>query len=522
MSEAFDAAGAYASAELPSAYVALANLTRWRFATAGYLTDAGEVPASTAWLPGMLGDVDLSASSIDALAIGGRVALLLAEISLSDRGRLLGDVVRYGTATGRAAMLRVLPVANARSSNFGAPLASARGAFTGVVRAMEEEAGFRVRVALSDLAERLATPLQATLYAGTGGIEGAADLKGRPKPLAFGEAFNVPATYLGQADLGAGTLPTYQTHAREIAGHDAVRVRGVAQSATAGTPTVGQYRDFPALGMFQLGSTADGEVTADLRGDSPSGDYVNSIASIVYRLLSAFGPQLTGADLDAGAFAFAELDLPGVVGFFQGPEATTAAVAVEVVLASAGAILVGCRDGRLRLVDPLGAAPVVQFSISAAWMLSCEPLPLPLSLRPAPRAVEVGYRRNWRPLTGVAGSVPEADRERLQQTGGTARAESTTVTGRVALQRTTALPGLYAIEADALARATIWRDWIERGPRVIRFETDRYLDQIEVGQFGRIEYPAHRLHTGFSGVVLAWRERLAARRVEITMVGVPD
>lgn len=203
---------------------------------------------------------------------------------------------------------------------------------------------------------------------------------------------------------------------------------------------------------------------------------MNIIAGIVYRLLSGLGPQLGAADLDAGAFAFAELDLPGVVGFFQGPEATTAAAAVEAVLAGAGAILVGGRDRRLRLVDPLGSGPVVQFSIPAAWLLSCEPLALPLSLRPAPRAVEVGYRRNWRPLIGVAGSVAEAVRERLQQSGGTARAESTTVTGRVSLQRTTTLPGIYATAADALARATIWCDWIERGRRVIRSETDRYLD----------------------------------------------
>lgn len=522
MSEAFDAGGAYAAAELPPAFAAPSGVVRWRFASAGYMSAAGETPANTPWLPGLLGDVELAATAIDALAIGGRVALSLADMALSDRGRLLGDVARYGSATGRPATLRVLPVANARASNFGAPLASARGAFTGVVRAIEEAGGFRVRLGLSDLSDRLAAPLQATLYAGTGGVEGSIDLKGRPKPLAFGEVSNVPATYLGQVNLGIGVLPTYQTHMRAIAGHDVVRIRGVAQAAAGGVPVVGQYRDFPTLGLFQLGSSADGEVTADLRGDAPAAGYVNSVASIVYRLLTGFGPQFSDAEIDFGAFNFAELDLPGVAGFFQGPAPTTAATAVEALLASAGAILVGGRDGRLRLVDPLGVSPVLQFSLPSAWVIQCQPEALPLSLRPAPRAVEVGWRRNWQPLSGVAGSVPEADRERLQQSGAVARAESVSVTTRVATQRTLALPGLYAAEADAAARAAVWRNWIERGPRVIRFETDRYLDQIEIGQFGRVTYPAHGLDAGFSGVVVAWRERLAARRVEITIAGVPD
>ena len=121
MSEAFDAPGVFAAAELPPALAAPSGLVRWRFASAGYLSEAGEVPANTPWLPGILGDVELAASAIDALALGGRVALSLADISLSDRGRLLGDVVRFGSAVGRAATLRAMPVANSRASNFGAP-----------------------------------------------------------------------------------------------------------------------------------------------------------------------------------------------------------------------------------------------------------------------------------------------------------------------------------------------------------------------------------------------------------------
>ncbi len=79
-----------------------------------------------------------------------------------------------------------------------------------------------------------------------------------------------------------------------------------------------------------------------------------------------------------------------------------------------------------------------------------------------------------------------------------------------------ALPGLYATEAAAAARAGRWRDWIERGPRLVAVTTDRYLGQIEIG---RIAYPAYGLDAGISGVVVGWREALGGRRVEIILAG---
>lgn len=54
---------------------------------------------------------------------------------------------------------------------------------------------------------------------------------------------------------------------------------------------------------------------------------------------------------------------------------------------------------------------------------------------------------------------------------------------------------------------------------MLRVVTDRYLGQIEIGQIGRVTYPAFGFQNGFVGVVVGWRERLSARRVEITLWG---
>ncbi|MCA3413860.1 MAG: hypothetical protein INF84_04590 [Roseomonas sp.] len=107
----------------------------------------------------------------------------------------------------------------------------------------------------------------------------------------------------------------------------------------------------------------------------------------------------------------------------------------------------------------------------------------------------------------------------ISQAGSFARAESSLITSRVAQQREMTFPAAYWTEAEALARAEKWRAVLEAGPRMLRVVTDRYLGQVEIGQIGRVTYPAFGFQNGFVGVVVGWRERLSARRVEITLWG---
>jgi hypothetical protein len=165
------------------------------------------------------------------------------------------------------------------------------------------------------------------------------------------------------------------------------------------------------------------------------------------------------------------------------------------------------------------ATDTPQFDLPSACVLACEPLPLPASLRPLPRAIAVRWGRNHAPLSNMAGSVAAADRQRLSQEGSFARAESSLITSRVAQQREISFPAAYWTEAEALARAEKWRAVLEAGPRMVRVLTDRFLGQIEIGQIGRVTYPAFGFDEGFVGVVVGWRESLTARRVEITLWG---
>lgn len=523
--EAFDAPATLAPAELPAAAVEPQGILVQRWATSAYHSAPADVPASTTWYPRIVGEVTVGISAADALGVGGRLGLGVSALALDDADGALRDLVDLGLADGRAVAIRTVPVADANASDFGTPLSAAPPVvFRGVARAVDRTAEDRGEMTVADLMDRLSVPLQSLLYQGTGGVEGGTELKGKPKPVTLGRVYNVEPVWLGNIDLGfgIGSLPTYQVHWRACQEIAEVRIRGVVQALTGGTPTVGQARAFASLGLFQLGSTPDGDVRADVRGDSALG-YASSTAGVMRLLLQAHGAGLGVADLDATAFAFAEVDLPGEIGVYRGPVTATVADLAEEIVAANGAVLCGGRGGTIRLFDPIARDSAVQFDLPAPWVLACRPLALPTAIRPLPRSVAVNWRRNWSPITDIAGSISSGERERFTNDfSGPERSDSTIITARVAVQRDLTFNGLYWAQADALARADAWRVWLEHGPRMFEVETDRYLGVIDCGAIGRLAYPAHGIDAGVRVVVLGWREQLAARRLTLTLATLPE
>jgi hypothetical protein len=540
---AFDAAGVWPALYLPDALASPQGTGILRWATAGYLSAMDDAPASTFWQPRLLADVEISQSASDAASLGGVLSLGIGAIGLDDADDALSALSQWGTADGRRVTVTVIPVEDAQRGDAGTPLAGRtlgmqmdlstgiatilrtdpEASFIGIVQRIDQAEGSRGTLRITDVVERLATPLQPTTYAGTGGVEGGDDLKGKPKPVALGRVSQAEPVALGDVDLGVGigALPTYQVHWRQVAEIGAVRVRGVEQTLVGGAPSIGQAREFPALGMFQLGGAPDGAVTADVRGDAVGG-YVSSLGGVLRRLVGSLGPQLGADDIDAVAFAFAEADLPGEIGWYQGAEETTCATVAAGLVASCGAVLSGGRRGRLRLWDPI-ASGIDQFSLTMPHILALRPVVRPDSIRPLPREVAIQWRPNWTVLSDIAGSVPDTDRARLaSRFSGPARTNSTPITTRVAQQRTLTFAGLYWAQADAQARANAWRAWLQGAPEMFEVTTDRYLGQIECGHMGRIAYPAWGLGNGVRVTVIGWAENLATRRLTMTVITQPE
>jgi hypothetical protein len=126
-------------------------------------------------------------------------------------------------------------------------------------------------------------------YAGTGGAEGGADLKGRPKPLVLGWALNVEPVLINAVDSvyqfsGYGEIEAVSTVYERGADYGASYGNYATYAAlVAAAIPAGGWASCHAEGMIRLGAPAYGVITADLKGHK----------------VGANTPRRTGAFIDA-------------------------------------------------------------------------------------------------------------------------------------------------------------------------------------------------------------------------------
>lgn len=185
--------------------------------------------------------------------------------------------------------------------------------FTEVIRAKTshlELTRTRAKLHLRDAQVEMEQPIQATKYAGTNdppdGLEGGAELAGKPKPLAFGDVFNVPAVLVNASKL------IYQVHDGAVASIPDVRDRGVSLKTTvhewaaASLPTSETLRDVAWGNGFWVAVGENGTLiyTEDETGEtgwtdnSNPGSLVGDLVSVTYS--EALGMWLVGSANDGG------------------------------------------------------------------------------------------------------------------------------------------------------------------------------------------------------------------------------
>jgi len=144
--------------------------------------------------------------------------------------------------------------------------------------------------------------IQSTLYLGTGSLEGDEAIKGKPKPLLFGE---VPR--LEPVLVTGGSSFIYQVNdgAWEAAG--GVEDKGISLAfdadvadITTATPASGEFSTSLATGYIKLGSKPNGTViVTNAKGhNSSTYGYVDAISGLIRLLITEFGGLSDPADLD--------------------------------------------------------------------------------------------------------------------------------------------------------------------------------------------------------------------------------
>jgi len=160
---------------------------------------------------------------------------------------------------------------------------------------------FRGKEALLD------KPVQETLYAGSGGLEGGTDLEDSPKPLTFGLVENLTPVLVDRTNL------IYQCNDGPInavfevydGGSPLTNVGDIAD-ITAATVPAGYYRTQITGGYIRLGAAPEKALTMDVEG-ATTGGYAETAPDIIYRLCISH-TDLAEADLNMWSFFTARLD----------------------------------------------------------------------------------------------------------------------------------------------------------------------------------------------------------------------
>lgn len=171
----------------------------------------------------------------------------------------------------------------------------------------EPEIDDRTRTAIFDAAvqDSWADKPLLPLFAGTGGIEGPADLTGQPKPLVLGNARFCGGVLIDNVDniwmVSGGAVQAVNAVYDRLAslGASAGNFADLAALKAAAIPN-GSWGTCLALGLVRLGAPPDGRVSFDVSGsNSGTGGYVRRPGAIIRRIADLAGGTVNAASLAA-------------------------------------------------------------------------------------------------------------------------------------------------------------------------------------------------------------------------------
>ncbi len=450
------------------------------YSTHGYITQTADAPSNT-WYDGRLTeDVRVERRIVGRDGIGG-LASVYAELSLINADGALDAFLRDYAPDGRRAVVLIGRPTDAKST-FG-------NVFTGVVEKVRIGVDV-VRIRLSDGASKLAVPVNATVYAGSGGTEGGSDLKGKPKPKCWGHVYNVAPPLVDSTNL------IYQVNDGAISDVPNVWDRGVALTKVGGAPAAGQYQVNAAAGTFTLGATPAGTVTADVQGDASGAGYVTKTGEIVLRLLAI--PALTSSEIEPASFANLNNDVPAEVGVYVGTDGANVDQVVGVLLEGIGAFGGFNRHGAFSV--GLVAAPTgaVAASFSNEDILEIEREPLPAAVEPIIWRAAVDWQKNYTVQNDLAASVTAARRTFAAEPARREKVEDTSIRTRHLLAQEYAPGGnFYAVQADATTEAQRRFDlWSKEGRALYRAQLPLHALTRDLGQVLTLMHARHGLSAG--------------------------
>lgn len=331
-----------------------------RYANFAFTTGPAETPASTHYQQRLLQPALMARSIFKQGATVGRAQLGYGDLKLANMDGALDGLLEYGF-DGQPITIRM-----------GVPGAAYPAGFTTMLVATMEQVEVSldtVTVRIRDRMLEFNVPLQVTKFSGLNalpdGLEGTADIGGKPKPICYGAPLNVTPPCVNTSKLiyqvndvasGAldgGTTAVYDQGAALTVGATYASLADLLDDGLA--PAAGAFKAYPAGGYFRLGSSPAGLITADVYETGVAGS--KTPANVFERILTRWGA--VGADyVAADITALDALTSSYRIGYWSADETTFAEV-LDQVAGSAGAWWGMDRLGQVRVKQfglPTGTA----------------------------------------------------------------------------------------------------------------------------------------------------------------------
>lgn len=388
--------------------------------------------------------------------------------------------------------------------------------YTRLVTATMDEAAFtegEIRIKLRDRVGELDKPVQTTLYAGTGTLEGSSELTGKPKPMLYGYKRHIRPPLVDSSRLiyhinSTGDSVTLDYGSGFVVFENGV---GIPQDTVTGAtysdqadmlanaPAAGTFRVWPAGGYIRLGSSPSGVITCH--------------ASTTVDTVGAFWAAITALaatdNVASGIETALDAANAGTIGLWIGPdEEPTMAEVLDRALGTIGGWCGTNNDGELTagvLKDP--SNQTATYTFPTGWLDNLRRVPVADSFGGVPcwRA-----RMKWDEKIAfsdseIAGSISDGGRAELKQSHAVAIGDSdSSILTKHPLAPDLLLDSLFtssAVSPSAEAERQFNLRSVKRDRFAFRAPMRSETEAIDLGQYVRIVHPRFGLSAGKNFVI---------------------
>lgn len=394
-------------------------------------------------------------------------------------------------------------------------------------------------VEIRDNTYQIEVPASPRVYAGTGGIEGGADLKGKRRPRALGDLSGanltpplvVPEQLAYQVNDGpVQAIPRVYdravalTFARDYGTVADLLAAGTGAAGSGAAIEAGRFATCLAAGWFKLGGAPVGQITCDVLGDRAGGAYVDTTPAIVRRLLAG----VAGAEIRLFEPSFRQVETAqtGPVGYWLDPAAeTTVADIVADLMAGIGGYGGFRRNGSFEVGVFRAPVGIPTARYTRTDIIEIERQKLPDGLSPPPWRYRVAWGRNWTVQTDVDGqSGVTAARvaflaERYRLAASDATAGAVVRQNHPLAQDPAPVESYFRDEADAAREANRRLALFGRTNSLYRIRLKAHPFVHEIGEEVHVTFPRWDLRAGRSLRIVALTEDTDENATEIIGFG---